>query len=233
MSYQEQKPLYTRKKSKNYKGSSNGNSKSLRKKDATQTVHHLLTHAEWRNSRRQTLKNMRTGNNEEWASSKRNGTKNKAHASIKRSREKTKCQGAILAHCMHTATGSRDGTHTEFTRHHGTECFTKPEQMGSNLKFRSRKRVPGVYGNRWRDRPLLRAAPEELGFVPCQDTGCGTGTWGWRRKPHWLSSTLGQTWPDSCWIKPGHLPRAGENNGNAQRNGNLGDYPNSFLPEKK
>ena len=64
MSYQERKPLYTRRKSKNYKWSSDGNSKSLRrKKDAAQTVHHLLTYAERRNSRRQTLKNMRTGNN--------------------------------------------------------------------------------------------------------------------------------------------------------------------------
>lgn len=117
MSYQEQKLLYTRRKSKNYKWRSDGNSKSLRrKKDAAQTVHHLLTYAERRNSRRQTLKNMRTGNSKGWASTKRNRIKNKVYTSIKRSRQKTKCQGRweekqVLAHSTHADAETKDVTH--------------------------------------------------------------------------------------------------------------------------
>lgn len=55
-----------------------------RKKDAALSAHHLLTYAEQRNSRRQTLKNMRTGNNEGRVSAKRNRTENKVQSSVKR-----------------------------------------------------------------------------------------------------------------------------------------------------
>jgi len=68
-------------------------------------------------------------------------------------------------------------THKENSR--GTaeqNAFLRAEQMGYNLRFTTRKRLPSTYGNRWSDSPLLRVYAEKPRFVTCQDIDCGTLT---------------------------------------------------------
>lgn len=242
MSYQEWKPLYTWRKSKNYKGNSDRNWKSLRrKKDAAQGVHRLLTYAEWRNSRRQTLKNMRTRNNNGWGSTKRNRIKNNVHTSVKRSRQKMKCQGRweekqVLARCMHTDTETKDVTHIR--RIHKAPqnrmLYQKLNKQGITSDSWLERHYPVHMVTDARDSPLLRVYPEKLGFLTWQDLKL----WGIDlRLTEKTPLVIFYIWSNNATRFPLNYTRPPSpgwwKDGNAQRNGNLGDHQNSFLPEKK
>lgn len=113
-------------------------------------------------------------------------------------------------------------------------ALPKAEQTGYNLRFMTWKTLPSAYGDRWRDSPLFRVYPEKLGFLTWQDLKL----WG-------IDLTLTEKtplvifyiWSNNATRFPLNYTRAlspgSWKDGNAQRNGSLGDHQNSFLPEKK